>query len=459
MASVCVFCGWVAGSATAFVTCYWPLIPQCSRPPPHAGTHRYTVKQFLAVLLLTLGAISATCAEAFLGDTASEAARRSLSAAAGMGGGGGAALGSPCVGCGSDGALLATLTPAPHGAGAGAAPTPGLFSAAAAAAAFAVGNGNGSARQLVEGLAHRAAGLVHASGGGPSSSGGAGAGVDEGRAYMLWWLVGVAILTAVLVLQTLLSNYQNWCSGAFGKAPQEGMFWAHALSLPAFLLTARDLSSHAVLWSASPATAVVLGERWATALTAPYSGFLLRAFLGALLPLIGGLPIMWTYLAANVVSQYLCISGVYRLTGWADPLTVNVALTVRKFASLMLSIWVFDNAFTGWHWAGAVLVFTGALLYGYWSGGAGGGSSKGANGKGEGESGGEGGGGGSTSIAMSGRGLHHRGGTGTAGSATVITMGGLLVPSPLASSGTAPPSERLLLPRLGGGQGQRARQL
>ena len=55
---------------------------------------------------------------------------------------------------------------------------------------------------------------------------------------------------------------------------------------------------------------------------------------------------------------------MYHLQSVSDPLTVNVALTVRKCASLLLSIWVFGNTFTPPHWLGACLVFGGAMLYG-----------------------------------------------------------------------------------------------
>jgi len=43
--------------------------------------------------------------------------------------------------------------------------------------------------------------------------------------------------------------------------------------------------------------------------------------------------------------------------------TLNVALSVRKALSLFLSIWYFNNRFTVFHIAGAVLVFGGTLLY------------------------------------------------------------------------------------------------
>ena len=190
-------------------------------------------------------------------------------------------------------------------------------------------------------------------------------GADEGSAYMLRWAAGVLMLSAVLVLQTLLSNYQNWAAAAYGKAPYEGIFYSHALSLPMFVLTARDLSTHAAAWSTSPAVGSVVATRIGRVLADPGVRGILARFAAAPLTAIGvtRIPVMWVYLLANVASQYACIVGVYTLTGLADPLTVNVALTVRKFGSLMLSIAVFNNTFTAPHWVGAVLVFLGAFLY------------------------------------------------------------------------------------------------
>jgi hypothetical protein len=48
-------------------------------------------------------------------------------------------------------------------------------------------------------------------------------------------------------------------------------------------------------------------------------------------PYVLQLPIMWTHVVLNVVSQYVCLVGVYGLIGLADQLTVNVALTVLSF--------------------------------------------------------------------------------------------------------------------------------
>jgi drug/metabolite transporter (DMT)-like permease len=72
---------------------------------------------------------------------------------------------------------------------------------------------------------------------------------------------------------------------------------------------------------------------------------------------------MWVHVAVNVVTQFVCLCGVYTLIGLTDQLTVNVALTVRKFFSLLLSIWLFNNTFTWLHWLGALCVIFGTALY------------------------------------------------------------------------------------------------
>lgn len=90
-------------------------------------------------------------------------------------------------------------------------------------------------------------------------------------------------------------------------------------------------------------------------------------------------PEMWLYLFASDIAQsvtrthrpmissctcrYACIRCVYVLTAECTALTVTLVVTLRKFISLVLSIWLFDNPFTEWHMVGAALVFLGTLLF------------------------------------------------------------------------------------------------
>ncbi|KTG02046.1 hypothetical protein cypCar_00017095 [Cyprinus carpio] len=81
-------------------------------------------------------------------------------------------------------------------------------------------------------------------------------------------------------------------------------------------------------------------------------------------PVIGlSVPVMWLYLLMNVVTQYVCIRGVFILTTECASLTVTLVVTLRKFLSLIISILYFHNPFTAWHWVGTAVVFLGTLLY------------------------------------------------------------------------------------------------
>ena len=85
-----------------------------------------------------------------------------------------------------------------------------------------------------------------------------------------------------------------------------------------------------------------------------------------LLSLLGAsnAPVLWVFVLLNVLTQYVCIRGVYMLVGTLDPLTVNVVLTARKALSVAVSIVVFGNTFTPYHVLGATLVFGGSLAFG-----------------------------------------------------------------------------------------------
>jgi solute carrier family 35 (UDP-xylose/UDP-N-acetylglucosamine transporter), member B4 len=253
---------------------------------------KYSLAQVFCVVLLTLGAASATIAEAFSGDTA-----KAASCAGG--------------GCG-DAAAPATTA-------------------------------------LLHEAATRASAMSAAS-----------------SWFMFVWCIGIAMLLAVLIIQTCLGQYQSWVAEAYGKAPNEGMFYMHFLSMPGFFLTLPDMYAHAVQWSSTPSTGIILQAALAKAAAPGQSklGYIWALFAyGATTP-IHRLPILWTYVLVNVVTQFVCIKGVYQLTPIADPLTVNVTLTVRKFVSLMVSIVLFNNTFTLAHWIGATCVFGGALYYG-----------------------------------------------------------------------------------------------
>ncbi|XP_067391021.1 nucleotide sugar transporter SLC35B4 [Emydura macquarii macquarii] len=160
---------------------------------------------------------------------------------------------------------------------------------------------------------------------------------EDGLHVFMWWLLGIAALTFALLMSARMGIFQETIYKQFGKHSKEALFYNHALPLPGFLLLAPDIYSHAVFFSQS----------------APFQ-----------VPVIGlTLPVMWFYLVMNVVTQYVCIRGVFALTTECTSLTVTLVVTLRKFVSLIFSILYFRNPFTAWHWLGTLFVFVGTLMY------------------------------------------------------------------------------------------------
>ena len=72
---------------------------------------------------------------------------------------------------------------------------------------------------------------------------------------------------------------------------------------------------------------------------------------------------MMLWLLGNIITQWICINNVFILTSECASLTVTLVVTVRKFLSLLFSIWYFQNPFTLVHWLGTFLVFGGTIIF------------------------------------------------------------------------------------------------
>jgi len=157
----------------------------------------------------------------------------------------------------------------------------------------------------------------------------------EDENHQFWLFVGIGILTFALFMSARMGIYQEVLYGEYGKHPKEALFYSHALPLPGFLLLSSDLLHHASICFNSPTISI----------------FSLN------------IPSMLLYLLGNVITQYICISNVFVLTSECASLTVTLVITLRKFVSLLFSIWYFQNPFTAAHWLGTALVFGGTLMF------------------------------------------------------------------------------------------------
>ncbi|XP_061494064.1 nucleotide sugar transporter SLC35B4 isoform X2 [Rhineura floridana] len=148
---------------------------------------------------------------------------------------------------------------------------------------------------------------------------------------------GILALTFALLMSARMGIFQETLYKKFGKHSKEALFYNHALPIPGFLLLAPDIYKHALLFNKSELFQV------------PGTGL--------------SLPVMWFYLIMNIITQYVCIRGVFILTTECTSLTVTLVVTLRKFVSLIFSILYFRNPFTVWHWIGTLFVFVGTLMY------------------------------------------------------------------------------------------------
>lgn len=155
------------------------------------------------------------------------------------------------------------------------------------------------------------------------------------------FLIGIGMLTAALLLSSVMGVFQEFTYARFGRhLTQEHQFYSHFLTLPFFIGMVPDTVARLARW---------------------------RSIAVATVPLVGGtqlqIPMLYVYLLLNVVTQWVCISGVYMMAGATGSLALTLTITLRKFVSLVISIIAFRNPFTSRHWLATALVFGGTLLY------------------------------------------------------------------------------------------------
>ncbi|KAI9495005.1 UAA transporter [Zychaea mexicana] len=189
----------------------------------------------------------------------------------------------------------------------------------------------------------------------PSAKGG------EDQADTGEFLIGITILVIGMILSAGMGLIQEVTYKKYGKQWREGLFYTHFLALPMFVFFYKDLMENVAVYNASPAAPLpvvfkqvpVLGQILSTLLPEP-----IRSVLDTIV-----VPKLWAFLALNVLTQYVCIAGVNRMTAAASSLTLNLVLNLRKFTSLLISIFYFDNDFGVGAQMGTGLVILGTIVY------------------------------------------------------------------------------------------------
>ncbi|KAI8901995.1 UDP-xylose and UDP-N-acetylglucosamine transporter-like protein [Globomyces pollinis-pini] len=173
------------------------------------------------------------------------------------------------------------------------------------------------------------------------------------------FIMGICLLTLALVISCFLGQFQQH-SAKYGKEWREGVFYMHALCLPTFGLFYKDIMTQVNLFNQSEL--ISIGELIKSFCS---NSFMINVYEFFQLHLLNDIffPILWVALFMNMITQYVCISGVSKLTSMASSVTVNLVLSVRKFMSLILSILLFKHQLTMGNIVGAILVIFGTIVY------------------------------------------------------------------------------------------------
>jgi len=152
---------------------------------------------------------------------------------------------------------------------------------------------------------------------------------------------GVGVLTVVLLLQAWLGHmqhrfYERYALGGAKRSAlaDEFLFYSHAASLLPMVLMTGHIRHHLSVLLATPPLAQ-----------------------------LPGVPAGIVWLLLNLLTQAVCIKGVFYLSANYSPLTVNLTLSVRKFASVMLSVVLFGNPWGTKHVVASCLIFGGVFAY------------------------------------------------------------------------------------------------
>ncbi|KAI9277486.1 UAA transporter [Sporodiniella umbellata] len=172
--------------------------------------------------------------------------------------------------------------------------------------------------------------------------------------------IGILLLIIVILLSAAMGLFQEAIYEKYGKHWREGLFYTHFLALPFFLFYSSRLTSQVHEYNQSPLMPI-LDILWQI----PVIGSVAHWIPNVLKTVLQTVKMrkLWAYFVLNVFTQYLCISGVNRMTSVATSLTLALILNLRKFVSLIISIVYFENEFGFGAKAGTLFVFLGTLVY------------------------------------------------------------------------------------------------
>lgn len=168
---------------------------------------------------------------------------------------------------------------------------------------------------------------------------------------------GILLLMLTIVLFGVVSLIQEKIYSRWGKHWKEGLLYLHLFGILQFLIYKnRVIAEYKDISMSESVDASVFCSLYRTPRCISLAS---SDFVSSI-----RVPRLLIYVILNGVTQAVCVSGVNGLTSMVTPVTLNLILTFRKFASLLLSVVLFKNIFTVQHFITSSMVIAGTLAYG-----------------------------------------------------------------------------------------------
>jgi len=162
------------------------------------------------------------------------------------------------------------------------------------------------------------------------------------------WIFGIILLIISSILGAFMGIYGEYIFKKYPNTWKECLFYKHLLSLPIFFLFSPQILQQ---WKLIRKTPLISLDNYLPMFIMPTTLKKMK---------IQGI---WIYIAINTISQFTCISGVQKISSIVTSVTLDLILNIRKFLSLLISVFLFKNPFSWWSWLGSLFVFSGVLGY------------------------------------------------------------------------------------------------
>lgn len=159
------------------------------------------------------------------------------------------------------------------------------------------------------------------------------------------FLLAFSLMSFSIMLSAVLGHIQNIGFKRYGQSPEESLFYTHLFSLLWFSLLKPSILANPSMFFGLPDSSATHVFRVRGLFIIPMS--------------------IRTLFICNIISQYFCVHGIYKLSKLTSPLFVSIVLSFRKVLSIFFSVILFGSILSSLHYVGSILVFFSSIVYTY----------------------------------------------------------------------------------------------